>query len=164
MSESPYVNDAFEITMQRPKSSSWLYPERNVLHVILRRALKLSSAPQGDIVTDFLGCYAVGGSGGTPPVYPGLRLQVWWPADKMWYPGLVQVSGWAVRVVISHSYLRTILAKCCTYPDPPWVGTSPTPTLHCFHMLSGDPLDGVFGRFDLAALLRLPHLKCFFCL
>ena len=27
-----------------------------------------------------------------------------------------------------------------------------------------DPSDGVFGRFDLAALLRLPHLKFFVCL
>jgi len=28
--------------------------------------------------------------------------------------------------------------------------------------LSWDPSDGVFGRFDLAAPLRLPHLICVF--
>ena len=32
--------------------------------------------------------------------------------------------------------------------------------LHCFL----NPSDGVFGRFDLAALLRLPHLKFLFVL
>ena len=28
------------------------------------------------------------------------------------------------------------------------------------HPLSLDPTNGVFGRFDFTALLRLPHLKC----
>jgi hypothetical protein len=59
--------------------------------------------------------------------------------------------------------------------DIEWTWTDIASGGHCFwwtlHLvvllgvvlpfLSWSPSDGVFGRFDLAALLRLPHLKSF---
>ena len=52
---------------------------------------------------------------------------------------------WCIEVSSLHTCLGAIL-KCMVVWSP----------------LLSDPSDGIFGRFDLAALLRLPHLNCLF--
>ena len=45
---------------------------------------------------------------------------------------------------------------------PSWIHACVSLLVGVWNPLSLDPSSGVLGRFDLAALLQLPHLKCLF--